>query len=72
MVWGGGGGVWRRVGSPEDVTLGPSPVSRGDSHSVTVAGAEGGVVTSGWGGHARVHGQSAPCPNILPRWPFLV
>ena len=33
VVWGGGGRVWRRVGSPEDVTLGPSPVSRGESHS---------------------------------------
>ena len=32
-VGGGGGRVWRRVGSPEDVTLGPSPVSRGESHS---------------------------------------
>ena len=30
---GGVGRVWRRVGPPEDVTLGPSPVSRGESYS---------------------------------------
>ena len=75
MVW-GGGGVWRRVGSPEDVTLGPLPrLAGGESlvlREAAVAGAEGGVVTLGWGRHARVHGQSAPCPNIPPRWPFLV
>ena len=28
-----GGRVWRRVGPPEDVTLEPSPVSRGGSYS---------------------------------------
>ena len=32
-VGGGVGRVWRRVGLPEDVTLGPSPVSRGESYS---------------------------------------
>ena len=37
-----------------------------------VVGVEGGAVTLGWGRHARVHGHSAPCPNIPPRWPFLV
>ena len=37
-----------------------------------VLGVEGGAVTLGWGRHARVHGHSAPCPNIPPRWPFLV
>ena len=37
-----------------------------------VVGVEGGVVTLGWRRHARVHGHSAPCPNIPPRWPFLV
>ena len=64
------------MGPPEDVTLEPSPVSRGRELLVlceaVVAGAEGGAVTLGWGRHARVHGQSAPCPNIPPRWPFLV
>ena len=30
---GGGGRVWRSVGPPEDVTLEPSPVSRGESYS---------------------------------------
>ena len=29
-------------------------------------------MTLGWGRHAWVHGHSAPCPNIPPRWPFLV
>ena len=32
-----------------------------------VVGVEGGAVTLGWGRHARVHGHSAPCPNIPPR-----
>ena len=37
-----------------------------------VVGVEGGAVTLGWGRNARVHGHSVPCPNIPPRWPFLV
>ena len=37
-----------------------------------VVGVEGGAVTLEWGRHARVHGHSAPCPNIPQRWPFLV
>ena len=37
-----------------------------------VVGAEGGAVTLGWGRHARVHGHSAPCPNIPPWSPFFV
>ena len=37
-----------------------------------MVGVEGGAVTLGWGRHARVHGHSAPCPNIPPRWSFLV
>ena len=72
----GGGGAWRRVGPPVEVTLEPSPVSRGESYSSCAKrlwwGWRGGAVTSGWGSHARVHGHSAPCPNIPPRWPFLV
>ena len=33
VVWRGGGRVWRRVGLPVEVTLEPSPVSRGESDS---------------------------------------
>ena len=33
VEWGGGGRVWRRVGPPVEVTLEPSPVSRGESYS---------------------------------------
>ena len=59
-----------------EVTLEPSPVTRGGELLVlceaAVVGVEGGAVTLGWGRHARVHGHSAPCPNIPPRWPFLV
>ena len=29
----GGGGAWRRVGPPVEVSLEPSPVSRGESYS---------------------------------------
>ena len=73
---GGGGGRVEEGG----VTCGRHPgalprLAGGESLvlcEAAVAGAEGGVVTLGWGRHARVHGQSAPCPNIPPRWPFLV
>ena len=80
---GGGGGVeWGGGGRVEEggATCGSHPgalprLAGGELLvlcEAAVVGVEGGAVTLGWGRHARVHGHSAPCPNIPPRWPFLV
>ena len=65
---GGWGHLWKLPWSP--------PRSRGGRVTRPVrsgcAGGGSGAVTLGRGRHARVHGHSAPCPNIPPRWPFLV
>ena len=81
----GGGGGGRGVGGGARVEeggatcgshLGALPRLAGGELLVlceaAVVGVEGGAVTLGWGRHARVHGHSAPCPNIPPRWPFVV
>ena len=73
---GGGGGRVEEGGATCGSHPGALPRLAGGDLLVlceaAVVGAEGGAVTLGWGTHARVHGQSAPCPNIPPRWPFLV
>ena len=70
---GGGGAVEWRGGARVEEAL---PRLAGGELLVlceaAVVGVEGGAVTLGWGRHARVHGHSAPCPNVPPRWPFLV
>ena len=75
-AWSGRGCVWRRVGATCGSHPGALPRLAGGELLVlceaAVVGVEGGGVTLGWGRQARVHGQSAPCPNIPPRWPFLV
>ena len=82
---GGGGrhGVGRGAASARGVgrghtcvTLEPPPRPVGgecpDVCEAAVEGVEGWAGTLGWGRHAWVRGHSAPCPNIPPRWPFLV
>ena len=73
---GGGGGRVEEGGATCGSHPGALPRLAGGELLVlceaAVVGVEGGAVTLGWGRHARVHGHSAPCPNIPPRWPFLV
>ena len=59
------------------VTLEPSPTPGGGgvTRPPCSGGGEGGEGRAGTlerGRHARVRGHTAPCPNIPPRWPFLV
>ena len=68
-VEGGGGVCGGGWGYLSKLPWSPPPSCGGRA---AVEGVEGGAVTLGWGRHARVHGHSVPCPNIPPRWPFLV
>ena len=73
---GGGGGRVEEGGATCGSYPGALPRLAGGELLVlskaAVGGVEGGAMTLGWGRHARVHRHSAPCPNIPPRWPFLV
>ena len=74
--WSWGGGRVKEGGATFGSHPGALPRLAGGELLVlceaAVVGVEGGAVTLGWGRHARVHGHSAPCLNISPRWPFLV